>query len=100
MSPTAMIDSLLACDVNSLQHRPPCLSAPRTHILLYLSICQVLERIKDPLMTLMSRDHHETAYPVLAHFLVVAQRAPLIFASVRALQCTAHWHHVHLSWAF
>jgi hypothetical protein len=44
---------------------------------------QVLERIKDPLMTLVSRDHHETAYAVLAHFLIIAQRAPLIFASVR-----------------
>lgn len=35
-------------------------------------------------MTLVSRDHHETAYAVLAHFLTIAQRAPLIFASVRA----------------
>ena len=46
----------------------------------------MLERIKDPLMTLVSRDHHETAYAVLAHFLIIAQRAPLIFASVRAAQ--------------
>ena len=34
-------------------------------------------------MTLVSRDAHETAYAVLAHFLIIAQRAPLIFASVR-----------------
>lgn len=43
---------------------------------------QVLERIKDPLVTLISRDQYETAYAVLAHFLVIAQRAPVIFASV------------------
>jgi len=43
---------------------------------------QVLERIKDPLMTLTSRDHYETAYVVLAHFLVIAQRAPVIFSSI------------------
>ena len=49
----------------------------------YTVCAQVLERIKDPLMTLVSRDHHETAYAVLAHFLIIAQRAPLIFASVR-----------------
>ena len=49
---------------------------------------QVLERIKDPLVTLISRDQYETAYAVLAHFLVIAQRAPIIFASVRATQ---HW---------
>ena len=48
-----------------------------------IPLVQVLERIKDPLMTLVSRDHHETAYAVLAHFLIIAQRAPLIFASVR-----------------
>ena len=45
---------------------------------------QVLERIKDPLVTLISRDQYETAYAVLAHFLVIAQRAPIIFASVRS----------------
>ena len=44
---------------------------------------QVLERIKDPLVTLISRDQYETAYAVLAHFLVIVQRAPVIFASVR-----------------
>ena len=43
---------------------------------------QVLERIKDPLMTLISRDHYETAYAVLAHFLVIVQRAPVFFSSV------------------
>jgi hypothetical protein len=42
---------------------------------------QVLERIKDPLVTLISRDQYETAYAVLAHFLVIVQRAPVIFAS-------------------
>lgn len=43
---------------------------------------QVLERIKDPLMTLISRDHYETAYVVLTHFLVIARRAPMIFSSI------------------
>lgn len=46
---------------------------------------QVLERIKDPLQTLVSRDHFETAYAVLAHFLLIAQRAPILFSQVR-------WH--------
>ncbi|KAK9826712.1 hypothetical protein WJX81_000377 [Elliptochloris bilobata] len=41
---------------------------------------QVLERIKEPLQTLMSRDHYETAYAVLAHFLLLAQRAPSLFS--------------------
>lgn len=43
---------------------------------------QVLERIKDPLMTLLSRDHFETAYAVLCHFHLIAQRAPVIFSQV------------------
>lgn len=43
---------------------------------------QVLERIKDPLQTLVSRDHFETAYAVLAHFLLIAQRAPCLFSQV------------------
>lgn len=60
-------------------------SCPHSLTLPPKSAPQVLERIKDPLMTLVSRDHHETAYAVLAHFLTIAQRAPLIFASVRAL---------------
>ena len=47
------------------------------------SFCvQVLERIKDPLQTLVSRDHFETAYAVLAHFLLIAQRAPILFSQV------------------
>ena len=45
-------------------------------------IGQVLERIKDPLQTLISRDHFETAYAVLAHFLLIAQRAPVLFSQV------------------
>lgn len=46
---------------------------------------QVLERIKDPLMTLLSRDHFETAYAVLCHFHLIAQRAPIIFSQVRPI---------------
>ena len=45
---------------------------------------QVLERIKDPLMTLVSRDHYETAYTVICHFLLIVQRAPVIFSQVGA----------------
>ncbi len=44
---------------------------------------QVLERVKDPLQTLVSRDQYETAYAVLAHFLLIAQRAPILFSQVR-----------------
>ncbi|EIE24641.1 Adaptor protein complex beta subunit, partial [Coccomyxa subellipsoidea C-169] len=51
------------------------LSMPPTHQ-------QVLERIKDPLQTLISRDHFETAYAVLAHFLLIAQRAPVLFSQI------------------
>ena len=43
---------------------------------------QVLERVKDPLQTLVSRDQYETAYAVLAHFLLIAQRAPILFSQV------------------
>ncbi|DBA85225.1 TPA: hypothetical protein ACH3X2_005929 [Trebouxia sp. C0005] len=51
------------------------LSMPATHQ-------QVLERIKDPLMTLLSRDNFETAYAVLCHFHLIAQRAPIIFSQI------------------
>lgn len=43
---------------------------------------QVLERIKDPLQTMISRDHFETAYAVLANFLLIVQRAPVIFSQI------------------
>ncbi len=43
----------------------------------------MLDRIKEPLQTLMSRDHYETAYAVLAHFLLLAQRAPSLFSQAR-----------------
>ena len=32
---------------------------------------------------MMSRDHYETAYAVLANFLLIVQRAPVIFSQVR-----------------
>ncbi len=47
-----------------------------------LVLLQVLERVKDPLQTLVSRDHFETAYAVLAHFHLIAQRAPILFSGV------------------
>lgn len=46
-------------------------------------LLQVLERVKDPLQTLVSRDQYETAYAVLAHFLLIAQRAPILFSQVQ-----------------
>jgi hypothetical protein len=45
----------------------------------WLSPPQVLERIKDPLKTLISRDEPATVYAVLAHVLLIVQRAPFIF---------------------
>ncbi|KAK9786802.1 hypothetical protein WJX73_006669 [Symbiochloris irregularis] len=51
------------------------LAMPATHQ-------QVLERVKDPMQTLISRDHFETAYAVLAHFHLLAQRAPILFSSI------------------
>lgn len=62
-----------------LEYEDPC----RVRLLIIVW-AQVLERIKDPLMTLISRDQYETAYVVLAHFLVIVQRAPVIFSSVSA----------------
>lgn len=35
-------------------------------------------------MTLVSRDHYETAYTVLCHFLLIVQRAPVLFSQVGA----------------
>lgn len=49
---------------------------------MFLLIFQVLERIKDPLQTMISRDRFETAYAVLTNFLIIVQRAPLIFSQV------------------
>lgn len=43
----------------------------------------MLERIKDPLQTLISRDNYETAYTVLTNFLLIVHRAPVIFSQVR-----------------
>ena len=44
---------------------------------------QVLERIKDPLQTQIARDHFETAYAVLSNFLLIVQRAPVIFSQAK-----------------
>ena len=54
---------------------------------------QVLERIKEPLQTLMSRDQYETAYAVLAHFLLLAQRAPSLFSQARCSRRCAPCRH-------
>ena len=42
----------------------------------------MLERIKDPLQTLVARDNYETAWAVLSHFHLIAQRAPVLFSQV------------------
>ena len=43
---------------------------------------QVIERIKDPLQTMVARDHYETAWAALTHFHLIAQRAPVLFSQV------------------
>jgi hypothetical protein len=43
---------------------------------------QVLERIKDPLKTLISRDDPAVVYAVLSHLLLIVRRAPIIFENV------------------
>ena len=55
----------------------------------------MLERIKDPLQTMVARDHYETAWAALTHFHLIAQRAPVLFSQVlalhpRALACCFH----------
>ena len=40
---------------------------------------QVLERIKDPLKSLISREEPSTKYAVLSHALLLLQRAPILF---------------------
>ncbi|GLC44199.1 hypothetical protein PLESTB_000752500 [Pleodorina starrii] len=52
---------------------------------------QVLERIREPLKTLISRDDAPTAYAALSHVLLLAQRAPMIFeGDAVAFFCRAH----------
>src|SRR3569833_911969 len=53
-------------------------------------VLQVLERIKDPLKTLISRDDPAIAYAVLSHVLLIVLRAPIIFESVRT-RIPCHW---------
>ena len=48
---------------------------------------QVLERIKEPLKTLISREDPATTYAVLSHVLIIVQRAPTIFEQV----CLPSW---------
>ncbi len=52
---------------------------------------QVLERIREPLKTLISRDDAPTAYAALCHVLLLAQRAPMIFENdAVAFFCRTH----------
>lgn len=52
---------------------------------------QVLERIKEPLKSVIGRDEPAITYAVLAHVLLLAQRAPIIFENDYAtFFCRAH----------
>jgi len=52
---------------------------------------QVLERLKEPLKSLIARDDPGTAYAVLAHVLLLVKRAPIIFEDQHAaFYCRAH----------
>ncbi|KAG1664607.1 hypothetical protein FOA52_004482 [Chlamydomonas sp. UWO 241] len=52
---------------------------------------QVLERIKDPLKNLLSREEPSTMYAVLSHVLLLLQRAPVIFEQeYMSFYCRAH----------
>lgn len=50
------------------------ISMPATHQ-------QVLERVKEPLKTLISRNEPATAHAVLTHVLLLVRRAPFLFSS-------------------
>lgn len=52
---------------------------------------QVLERTREPLKTLISRDDAPTTYAALSHVLLLAQRAPMIFENdAVAFFCRTH----------
>jgi hypothetical protein len=52
---------------------------------------QVLERLKDPLKSLIARDDPYIAYAVLAHARLLVQRAPFIFEQdYVAFYCRTH----------
>lgn len=52
---------------------------------------KVLERIKEPLKSLIGRDDPAVGYAVLAHMLLLVQRAPVIFEADHAtFYCRTH----------
>lgn len=54
-------------------------------------IVQVLERIREPLKSIIGRDDPAVTYAVLAHVLLLAQRAPIIFEQDHAaFYCRTH----------
>lgn len=56
-----------------------------------LAWVQVLERIKDPLKSLLAREDHAAVYAVLAHAALLVQRAPFVFESDHvAFYCRTH----------
>mmetsp|Transcript_32786 Transcript_32786/g.83214 ORF Transcript_32786/g.83214 Transcript_32786/m.83214 type:complete len:924 (-) Transcript_32786:319-3090(-) len=71
------------------------LAATKAFLLLTLALPathqQVLERIKEPLKSLIGRDDPATGYAVLAHVALLAARAPIIFEGDHtAFYCRTH----------
>lgn len=64
---------------------------PHSPLLTPTTSSQVLERLKEPMKSLISRDDPAISYAVLAHVLVLAKRAPIIFENEHtAFYCRAH----------
>ena len=52
-----------------------------THFMVLFTFVQVYERIKAPLMTLVSSGSSEQSYAVLCHLHLLVMRAPILFSS-------------------
>eukprot|EP00271_Cylindrocystis_brebissonii_P008450 TRINITY_DN22760_c0_g1_i1.p1 TRINITY_DN22760_c0_g1~~TRINITY_DN22760_c0_g1_i1.p1 ORF type:complete len:662 (-),score=187.19 TRINITY_DN22760_c0_g1_i1:319-2133(-) len=69
-----------------LQHANSAVVLATTKVFLHLTLSmadvhqQVYERIKAPLLTLMSASSPEQAYAILSHLALLVQRAPVLFA--------------------
>ncbi|GAX84188.1 hypothetical protein CEUSTIGMA_g11611.t1 [Chlamydomonas eustigma] len=52
---------------------------------------QVLERIREPLKTLISREDPSTTFAILSHVLILLQRAPMVFETeYQSFYCRTH----------
>ena len=58
------------------------LNMPATHQ-------QVLDRIREPLRLIISREQAGVTYTILSHILLLAQRAPVMFAQVSQSSLTS-----------